>query len=40
MAVAKRRAANGTYDCTYLDNVDEEGLVENLRVRFELGKVS
>ena len=39
MASTEAMAAIGSYDCTFLDDIDEETIVETLKTRFKLGKV-
>ena len=39
MASTEAKADIGSYDCTFLDDIDEETIVETLRTRFKLGKV-
>ena len=32
-------ANTGAFDCTFLDEISEETILENLRLRFKIGKV-
>ena len=39
MAVMEPVANTGAFDCTFLDDISEETILENLRLRFKIGKV-
>ena len=39
MAVMEPVANTGAFDCTFLDEISEETILENLRLRFKIGKV-